>query len=180
MPSVHTPHTPPPRDDYLQRFKSEQSHLPISPLTYIHFILPLLPSIILPSSSLIYYLLSNMAFISTTSFFPTTNLRIAKTCTFSASPTPALRVNSRRAAAAPAIRNSPRMSTYWEGKAPPSTVLGLGQDVPSTLYLLSSVIALGLGSYCVYMSNLVSPLTPQSVNPQFIVGSLLVPISWGL
>lgn len=70
--------------------------------------------------------------------------------------------------------------TAWEGKHPPSEVLGLGKDVPSTLYILSSVIALLLGCYSVYKSNLAQPLTPETVNPQFIVGSLLAPISWGL
>lgn len=68
----------------------------------------------------------------------------------------------------------------WEGKYPPSDVLGLGKDVPSTLYILASVVALLLGCYSVYKSNIAQPLTPETVNPQFIVGSLLAPISWGL
>lgn len=72
------------------------------------------------------------------------------------------------------------MDTSWEGKYPPSEVLGLGKDVPSSLYLLGSVIALLLGCYSVYMSNFFNRLSAESVNPQFIVGSLLVPISWGL
>ena len=70
--------------------------------------------------------------------------------------------------------------TAWEGKYPPSEVLGLGKDVPSSLFILSSVVALLLGCYSVYMSNLAHPLSPESVNPQFIIGSLLAPISWGL
>eukprot|EP00184_Porphyridium_aerugineum_P001135 CAMPEP_0184694896 /NCGR_PEP_ID=MMETSP0313-20130426/2708_1 /TAXON_ID=2792 /ORGANISM="Porphyridium aerugineum, Strain SAG 1380-2" /LENGTH=118 /DNA_ID=CAMNT_0027153261 /DNA_START=150 /DNA_END=506 /DNA_ORIENTATION=- len=63
---------------------------------------------------------------------------------------------------------------------PKSEVLGLGKEVPSALYAIASVFALGLGCWSVTQSNLFSPLTAQSVNPQFVVGSLLVPISWGL
>lgn len=72
------------------------------------------------------------------------------------------------------------MDTSWSGEYPPSEVLGLGKDVPSVLYALASVPAFFLGCYAVYKSNLIQPLTPESVDPQFIVASLLVPISWGL
>eukprot|EP00871_Galdieria_phlegrea_P002022 jgi/Galph1/2820/GphlegSOOS_G1481.1 len=70
--------------------------------------------------------------------------------------------------------------TFWSGKVPPSTVLGIGEKVPSPVYLLSSVICLILGSYCVYESNLFSPLTVNTINPWYVLGSLLVPYSWGL
>lgn len=72
------------------------------------------------------------------------------------------------------------MDMSWEGKYPPSDVLGFGKDVPSSLYLFSSVIALILGSYCVAQSNIFGTLSATTVNPQFVAGSLLVPISWGL
>uniref|UniRef100_A0A7S1TKR9 Uncharacterized protein n=1 Tax=Erythrolobus australicus TaxID=1077150 RepID=A0A7S1TKR9_9RHOD len=64
--------------------------------------------------------------------------------------------------------------------APSSEVLGLGKNVPAGLYLILSVLSLGLGSYAVAQQNLFTPLTPNGINPQFVVGSLLVPISWGL
>ncbi|GJQ10295.1 hypothetical protein GpartN1_g2086.t1 [Galdieria partita] len=70
--------------------------------------------------------------------------------------------------------------TSWTGKVPPSTVLGIGEKVPSAAYVISSVICLLVGSYCVYESNLLSPLTVTSINPLFVLGSLLVPYSWGL
>lgn len=63
---------------------------------------------------------------------------------------------------------------------PDSSVLGLGKDVPSGLYIIASALALPLGCYSCYMSNIFTALSAESVNPQFIVGSLLVPISWGL
>lgn len=73
-----------------------------------------------------------------------------------------------------------RMGSSDGVPAPPSTVLGLGKDVPSSLYLFLSVFAFILGCYSVYKSNIFQPLSAETVNPQFIVGSLLVPISWGL
>jgi hypothetical protein len=73
-----------------------------------------------------------------------------------------------------------RMDTKWSGDYPPSVVLGLGQNVPSSLYALASVPALLLGCFGIYQSNFAHILTPDTVNPQFILASLLVPISWGL
>ena len=35
------------------------------------------------------------------------------------------------------------------------------------------------GSFCVHESNIFNQLSATSVNPAYIVGSLLVPISWG-
>ncbi|KAK1865537.1 hypothetical protein I4F81_008067 [Pyropia yezoensis] len=122
-----------------------------------------------------------MAFISGIAVRPSVTRagRLSKTCAVAGAPVVAA-VRPSRATVVPAGARSLRMDTYWEGKAPPSTVLGLGKNVPSGLYLLSSVLALALGSYAVYKSNLVSPLTPASVDPQYILASLLVPISWGL
>ncbi|EME31473.1 uncharacterized protein Gasu_14300 [Galdieria sulphuraria] len=70
--------------------------------------------------------------------------------------------------------------TFWTGKVPPSTVLGIGEKVPSAAYIISSVVCLLVGSYCVYESNLLSPLTVTTINPLYVLGSLLVPYSWGL
>lgn len=63
---------------------------------------------------------------------------------------------------------------------PPSEVLGLGKEVPSSLYALSSAPAFLFGCWGIYQSNFAHILTPDTVNPQFILASLLVPISWGL
>ncbi|GJD06627.1 hypothetical protein Gasu2_10320 [Galdieria sulphuraria] len=41
-------------------------------------------------------------------------------------------------------------------------------------------VCLLVGSYCVYESNLLSPLTVTTINPLYVLGSLLVPYSWGL
>jgi len=84
-----------------------------------------------------------------------------------------------------AVRRGPaviraEVDTTWDGKFPPSTVLGFGKDVPSPFYIFSSFVALVVGGYCCTQSNLISPLTPETVRPDFILGSLLVPISWGL
>ena len=34
--------------------------------------------------------------------------------------------------------------SYWEGSAPPSSVLGVGQKVPSSLFGIGSLLALGM------------------------------------
>eukprot|EP00187_Rhodella_violacea_P006096 CAMPEP_0174897478 /NCGR_PEP_ID=MMETSP0167-20121228/14223_1 /TAXON_ID=38298 /ORGANISM="Rhodella maculata, Strain CCMP736" /LENGTH=131 /DNA_ID=CAMNT_0016137483 /DNA_START=65 /DNA_END=460 /DNA_ORIENTATION=- len=87
-----------------------------------------------------------------------------------------------RPAARPAtLPTTTRMveDTFWEGGAPPSKVLGVGKNVPGALFLALSVVSLGAGGYCCAESNIFNALTPESVNPLFVAGSLLVPISWG-
>ena len=105
-----------------------------------------------------------------------------------------------------AKKSSVQMSTYWEGKAPPSSVLGVGEKVrfsqcrcarthhsqrdpfdvstpplqiPSSVFGPLSALALVAGSFCVHESNIFNQLSATTVNPAYIVGSLLVPISWG-
>lgn len=118
-----------------------------------------------------------MAFVSSAvTPFRTATLRSAKTAQIRGVRVSA--VKARRATVAPGVAGA-RMDMSWEGH-PPSEVLGVGKDIPSSLFLFSSVIALALGSYCVAQSNIFSSLSADTVNPQFIVGSLLVPISWGL
>ena len=71
--------------------------------------------------------------------------------------------------------------TWWGDKdAPPSIVLGVGKDVPSQFYAVTSGLALALGLYCVAESNLFNVLSGSTVNGAFVAGSLLVPYSWGL
>jgi len=64
-------------------------------------------------------------------------------------------------------------------KPPESAVLGIGEKIPGSFFLMMSVLALFLGGYSVSESNLLEPLTPNSVKPLYVLGSLLLPISWG-
>lgn len=95
--------------------------------------------------------------------------------------------------------------SYWDGAAPPSSVLGVGAKVPSalfgvgslaalgkTIYLyvlqailaahltLNTMIQLGVGLYCIGESNVFHQLSETTVNPNYIIGAQLVPISWGM
>lgn len=98
-------------------------------------------------------------------------------------------LNTRFGGRAVAVRTShsrvsapkvqPRMETDWTGPAPPSSVLGIGKDVASGTFIAGSVAAFVLGVYCCYQSNLFSPLTADTVNPLYVLGSLGLPISWG-
>lgn len=65
------------------------------------------------------------------------------------------------------------------GKAPPSSVLGIGEKIPSSIFGPFSLIALMVGTYCVHESNIFGVLSATSVNPLYVLGSSLVPISWG-
>jgi hypothetical protein len=78
-----------------------------------------------------------------------------------------------------AKKSSMEMSTYWEGKAPPSSVLGVGEKIPSSVFGPLSALALVAGAFCVHESNIFNQLSATTVNPAYVVGSLLVPISWG-
>uniref|UniRef100_A0A7S1U023 Photosystem I reaction center subunit VIII n=1 Tax=Phaeomonas parva TaxID=124430 RepID=A0A7S1U023_9STRA len=85
-----------------------------------------------------------------------------------------------------AMRSSLKMEqteapTYWEGKVPPSTVLGpVLSKTPSGLLGPVSIISLLAGTYSVHESNILHTLNADTVYPVFVIGSLLVPISWGL
>ncbi|CAM9528393.1 unnamed protein product [Phaeothamnion confervicola] len=72
-------------------------------------------------------------------------------------------------------------STYWEGKAPPSKVLGpVVSKVPGPALGILSLVAFSVGTYCVHESNIFHSLTADTVYPQYVIGSLLTPVSWGL
>lgn len=81
-------------------------------------------------------------------------------------------------------RNFPKtdlkMSTYWEGKAPSSEVLGVGAKIPSSVFGPLSLVAFALGTYCIHESNIVNQVTVDNIEPLYIAGSTLVPISWGM
>ena len=69
----------------------------------------------------------------------------------------------------------------WGDKEyPDSVVLGIGKNVPSIVFGVSSGLALAIGMYCVAQSNLFNILSGSSVNGFYVFGSLLVPYSWGL
>lgn len=71
--------------------------------------------------------------------------------------------------------------TWWGDKDyPPSIVLGIGKDVGSKFYGVTSFFALAIGLYCVAQSNLLNILSGSTVNGFYVAGSLLVPYSWGL
>ena len=69
--------------------------------------------------------------------------------------------------------------TYWEG-TPPSSVLGIGEKIPSGVFGPLSLVALIVGSYCVHESNIFGQLSAETVYPAYVLGSALVPISWGM
>jgi len=87
------------------------------------------------------------------------------------------------ARAAPIVAYTvPEPDDMWWGDKdyPPSKVLGIGKDVPSLVFGLSSGISLFVGIYCVAQSNLLNILSGSTVNGWLVLGSLLVPYSWGL
>merc|ERR1719409_1884179 len=70
---------------------------------------------------------------------------------------------------------------WWGDKEyPPSAVLGIGRDVPSLVYGISSGIVLFIGCSCVAQSNLLNILSGSTVNGWLVFGSLGVIYSWGL
>jgi hypothetical protein len=81
--------------------------------------------------------------------------------------------------AAPVRRSSVVTMAKSPEVYPTSEVLGLGKDVPSTLYAIASVPLFILGAFSCYQSNIAHTLSADTVNAQFVVGSLALPISWG-
>ena len=64
------------------------------------------------------------------------------------------------------------MSTYWEGEAPPSSVLGIGASIPSGLYGPLSIIAFVGGTYALHESNILNQITVTTINPAYVLASL--------
>jgi len=90
-------------------------------------------------------------------------------------------VGRRSAIAAAPVMELEVQDTWWGDKDyPPSIVLGIGKDVPSNVYGITSGLALGIGAYCVAQSNLLNILSGSTINAWYVLGSLLVPYSWGL
>merc|ERR1719274_417207 len=80
--------------------------------------------------------------------------------------------------AAPAIEAE---DMYWgDQDYPPSRVLGIGRNVGSNFYGITSGLAFGIGCWCIAQSNLLNILSGSTVNGWYVAGSLLVPYSWGL
>ena len=60
-------------------------------------------------------------------------------------------------------------------------VLGIGKDVPSLVYGITSGIALLIGVWCIADSNLLNILSGSNINGWRTAGALILPIySWGL
>jgi hypothetical protein len=70
--------------------------------------------------------------------------------------------------------------TYWETAAPPSSVLGIGEKIPSGVFGPLSLVAFVVGTFCVHESNIFGTLSATTVYPLYVLGSALVPISWGM
>lgn len=69
------------------------------------------------------------------------------------------------------------MDSYWETKAPPTSVLGpfLSKQSSGSIGVMSFLFfTIGVG--CVVANDAGLP----NVNPAFVLGSELTPISWGL
>lgn len=73
------------------------------------------------------------------------------------------------------------LDTYWEGKAPPSEVLGPAlAKAPSAGLGVISLVAFAAGTYCIHETNILHTVSPDTIQPLYVAGALLVPISWGL
>ena len=95
-----------------------------------------------------------------------------------AAPRPALRRSTARATPVVALEAE---DTWWGDKEyPPSIVLGIGKNVPSNVFGITSGLALFIGLYCVAQSNLLNILSGSTVNGWYVLGSLGVIYSWGL
>lgn len=91
------------------------------------------------------------------------------------------RTTASRASKVVAYTEQPTQDMWWgDQEYPPSRVLGIGKDVPSLVFGVSSGICLGLGCWCVAQSNLLNILSGSTVNGWYVFGALLVPYSWGL
>ena len=97
-----------------------------------------------------------------------------------ASVRPAVARPAMSARAAPIVALETEDMWWGDKEYPPSAVLGIGKDVPSLVFGISSGIALAIGAYCVAESNLLNILSGSTVNGFLVAGSLLVPYSWGL
>merc|ERR1719311_1600545 len=98
-------------------------------------------------------------------------------------PAASVRPAVARRAAMPVRQVAPLMEletvdTWWGDKEyPDSVVLGIGKNVPSKVFGVTSGLALGIGLYCVAQSNLLNILSGSTVNGFYVAGSLLVPYS---
>merc|ERR1719199_649393 len=66
---------------------------------------------------------------------------------------------------APVVAELEAQDTWWGDKEyPPSIVLGIGKDVSSGVFGVTSGVALAVGLYCVAQSNLLNILSGSTVN----------------
>lgn len=93
----------------------------------------------------------------------------------------ALQTNSNIRATSKVATTPVMLDTYWEGKAPPSEVLGPAlAKVPSVGLGVVSGVAFAAGVFCIHETNILHTVTPDTIQPLYVAGALLVPISWGL
>lgn len=60
-------------------------------------------------------------------------------------------------------------------------VLGPAMEkAPSVGLGLVSLVAFAAGTYCIHETNILHTVSPDSIQPLYVAGALLVPISWGL
>lgn len=81
----------------------------------------------------------------------------------------------KRAAAAPSV--GVQMAEY---KYPTSATLGIGKNIPSSVYAVTSLISLGVGVTCTAQSNILNILTAETINPALVLGSTLTLYSFFL
>lgn len=71
-------------------------------------------------------------------------------------------------------------STYWDGKAPSSAVLGpFLSKMPSKVLGPLSLVMLVVGASAVHESNIFNTVTLETIDPKYFLLSFLCPISWG-
>lgn len=78
------------------------------------------------------------------------------------------------------LENSKVKEALEPPKYPTSAVLGIGQNIPSLVFGPLSLIALIVGTYSFHQANILTPVTVNTINPLYVGGTFLIPISWGL
>ncbi|CAM9478557.1 unnamed protein product [Sphacelaria rigidula] len=93
----------------------------------------------------------------------------------------ALQASTRTRATSKVAATPVMLDTYWEGAAPPSEVLGPAlAKVPSIGLGVVSGVAFAVGVFCIHETNILHTVSPDTIQPLYVAGATLVPISWGL
>lgn len=63
----------------------------------------------------------------------------------------------------------------------PAQVLGpVLAKAPSVGLAIVSIAAFVTGTYCIHETNILHTVSPETIQPLYVLGAALVPISWGL